>query len=464
MSITINAKGTSNQTFSVGKNGLVLHNDGSLNPPPAGYLYLDSLRWPSTDGTDGQFLKTNGSGILSWGTASGTGTVTSVSGTGTVSGLSLSGTVTTSGNLTLGGTLAVTPDNFSSQAANTFLAAPNGTSGVPTFRTIVAADIPTLNQNTTGSAGLNVLKAGDTMTGNLNFSGTGLRITGDLSSNTVNDRLAFQTTTTNAYTAITAIPNGTNTSAYVQVFGSSDTANSPYGQLGITSSSVNILSSKLGAGTDLPLTINVAGSERLKVDTNGYVGVGTNFTPARLFHIQSNNGLIRLDRDANTVGLQMHRFPTGDFTTPWKGFLIGVEASSSGVGNFLIADYGTAVSGAATNRLLIDSVGRFQIIGPQDGNITAVGALNIDCSTANYFTKTINGASTFTFSNAPSSKAFAFTLEINHTSGVITWPASVTWPGATAPNLVTSRVHLFSFTTSDGGTKWRGAYLTNYTI
>jgi hypothetical protein len=80
------------------------------------------------------------------------GTVTSVGGTGTVSGLSLSGTVTTSGNLTLGGTLAVTPSNFASQTANTFLAAPNGTAGVPTFRAIAAADVPTLNQNTTGTA------------------------------------------------------------------------------------------------------------------------------------------------------------------------------------------------------------------------------------------------------------------------------------------------------------------------
>ena len=40
--------------------------------------------------------------------ATGSGTVTSVSGTGTVSGLTLSGTVTSSGNLTLGGTLALT--------------------------------------------------------------------------------------------------------------------------------------------------------------------------------------------------------------------------------------------------------------------------------------------------------------------------------------------------------------------
>jgi len=86
------------------------------------------------------------------GTGSGNGTVTSVSGTGTVSGLTLSGTVTTTGNLTLGGTLSVAASNFASQTANTFLSAPNGAAGVPTFRAIVAADVPTLNQSTTGNA------------------------------------------------------------------------------------------------------------------------------------------------------------------------------------------------------------------------------------------------------------------------------------------------------------------------
>jgi len=95
---------------------------------------------------------TNGAGSITIAATGGSGTVTSVSGTGTVSGLSLSGTVTTSGNLTLGGTLAVTPSNFASQTAKTVLAAPNAATGVPTFRLLVASDIPTLNQNTTGSA------------------------------------------------------------------------------------------------------------------------------------------------------------------------------------------------------------------------------------------------------------------------------------------------------------------------
>ncbi len=41
---------------------------------------------------------------------------------------------------------------FGSQTANFFYAAPNGSAGSPSFRAMVAADVPTLNQNTTGSA------------------------------------------------------------------------------------------------------------------------------------------------------------------------------------------------------------------------------------------------------------------------------------------------------------------------
>ena len=41
---------------------------------------------------------------------------------------------------------------FGSQTANTVYAAPNGSAGAPTFRAIFAADVPTLNQNTTGTA------------------------------------------------------------------------------------------------------------------------------------------------------------------------------------------------------------------------------------------------------------------------------------------------------------------------
>jgi hypothetical protein len=65
-----------------------------------------------SQGTSGQVLTSAGTGNTpTWATPT-TGTVTSVSGTGTVSGLTLSGTVTSSGNLTLGGTLEVAGGTF----------------------------------------------------------------------------------------------------------------------------------------------------------------------------------------------------------------------------------------------------------------------------------------------------------------------------------------------------------------
>ena len=132
--------------------------------------------FPTTDGTNGQVLTTNGSGTLSWTTvSSSSGTVTSVSGTGTVNGITLTGTVTSSGSLTLGGTLSGV--SLATQVTGTLPIA-NGGTGTTTAQlainalagavtsgsylrgngtnivmaAIQAADVPTLNQNTTGTA------------------------------------------------------------------------------------------------------------------------------------------------------------------------------------------------------------------------------------------------------------------------------------------------------------------------
>jgi hypothetical protein len=90
-----------------------------------------------------------------------------------------------------------------------------------------------------------------------------------------------------------------------------------------------------------------------------------------MFHVRGANAIWRLDRDRNSAALQFHRFPTGDFTTPWKGFIIGVDASESGVGEFFISDYGTSVSGGSTRRLTINN----------DGDVLVASNLAVDTDT-----------------------------------------------------------------------------------
>ena len=75
--------------------------------------------------------------------SAGSGTVTSVDISADPIFVVSGGPVTTSGTIDLA---------FDNQTQNLVLASPNGSSGAPTFRALVAADVPTLNQNTTGSA------------------------------------------------------------------------------------------------------------------------------------------------------------------------------------------------------------------------------------------------------------------------------------------------------------------------
>ena len=99
--------------------------------------------------------------------------------------------------------------------------------------------------------------------------------------------------------------------------------------------------------------------------------------------------------------------------------------------------------------------------GQYKGSVTAITLLDIDCSQGNYFTKTINGNSTFTFSNVPSG-AYGMIVEIENTSGTITWPTEVKWPNDTAPSISTGKTHVFVFITDDSGTRWRGMAQVNY--
>jgi len=106
--------------------------------------------------------------------------------------------------------------------------------------------------------------------------------------------------------------------------------------------------------------------------------------------------------------------------------------------------------------------GDIEMDGAQRANVVAVPALDIDCSAGNYFTKAISADSTFTFSGAPSG-SYGFFLRVTVTGDrAITWPASVEFPGDTAPVLEADKTHLFGFVTDNGGATFRGSFLKDY--
>jgi len=122
------------------------------------------------------------------------------------------------------------------------------------------------------------------------------------------------------------------------------------------------------------------------------------------------------------------------------------------------------LAGVSTFAAQIEANGGTKITGSQTSNISAMGANAVDCSAGNYFTKTITGATTFTFTNVPTGVAYTFTMEVTlNGSNAITWPGSVKWPADTAPTITDGKTQLFVFITDDGGTRWRGSSLVDYT-
>lgn len=201
---------------------------------------------------------TNGNGSISI-AATNSGTVTSVTG---------SSPVVSSGGATPDISLASgygdTQNPYGSKTANYFLASPNGSSGVPTFRSIVAADIPTLNQNTTGTAsnvtGIVAVANGGTGTDSPSLvAGSNITVSGTWPNQTI---------------AATSSGSGTVTSVAATVPSFLSISGSP-----ITTSGTLAISY---SGTALPVANGGTGITSTPSNGQLLIGNGTGYTAATL--------------------------------------------------------------------------------------------------------------------------------------------------------------------------------------
>jgi len=85
-------------------------------------------------------------------------------------------------------------DNSTGGVANQFWARPNGATGAATYRAIVAADIPTLNQDTTGTAA-KITLVDDTTTNAVMYPSWTTAVTGNLPVKASSTKLTFRPST-----------------------------------------------------------------------------------------------------------------------------------------------------------------------------------------------------------------------------------------------------------------------------
>jgi hypothetical protein len=194
--------------------------------------------------------------------------------------------------------------------------------------------------------------------GNLNFVGTGLRITGDMSNASYSNQLAFQTSTLNGSTNLNVLPNGTGPSTQVIAWLKSDPTNSSYALMNISSSAASISTGALGTGTQLPLVFWTNSAERMRINTAGqiYLGgvtaVGAGSWGSGVFNLSTTVNTIRhlIQGHANNQGYGTV-YINGAEQSTYTNAVMFLNSSGTTVGNITVTASATAFNTTSDYRL-----------------------------------------------------------------------------------------------------------------
>ena len=127
-----------------------------------------------------------------------------------------------------------------------------------------------------------------TLNGDIIHSGTGKRFYADWTSASQSNRLTLVTSTANGNTLIEVTPNGTAIQSGINFCNTSDSLNTSVFQFMSNSVLGYISVDKRGTGSYLPIAFITSGTERMRITTAGYVGIGTS-SPSATFHVSGES-------------------------------------------------------------------------------------------------------------------------------------------------------------------------------